>query len=217
MAKKVELSNWINENVADDAVWGEYFVIAHKEEYKSGSKIRVEQSVSPIKDATITGKEIKQSLGDQMSSSAGIIIMLLGIAWTAVVILLKKPMESSTGAVVIGILIGMCGIIGGIYMVISAKKATPEIMTISSWEKMNPYIEEALSQKVFNEEVANRKKEMGDEGAGFAGYYCLPARSALKGEFDKAKSNFGLAEDLKASLIQAASTVPEDGLELTRR
>ena len=59
MAKK-ELSDWINENVKDDAVWGKFFVIAHKEEYKTGSRIRIEQTVSPIKDATITGKEVKQ-------------------------------------------------------------------------------------------------------------------------------------------------------------
>lgn len=212
-----KLSDWINENVKDDAIWGEYFVIAHKEELRAGSKVRVEQTVSPLKDATITGKEVKQSLLDKMSSSGGIILLLIGIVWTVVTILLKNPMEASSGAVIIGIIIGVCGIIGGIYMIVSATKASPEIMDISSWEKMNTYIEDALGQKVFNEEISKRKHEQGDEGAGAAGYYCLPARAALKGEFDKAKSNFVLAEDLKASLVQAASTVPESGLELSRR
>ena len=39
---KVKLSDWINENVPDDAVWGQYYVIARKEEYQSGRKVRRE-------------------------------------------------------------------------------------------------------------------------------------------------------------------------------
>ena len=216
MAKK-ELSDWINENVKDDAVWGKFFVIAHKEEYKTGSRIRIEQTVSPIKDATITGKEVKQYLTDKMSSASGIFCLILGIVWSVAAILSRKPMESSTAFFVIMILVGVSFIIIGILLSISANNTSPEIMSISSWETMNTYIEEALSQKVFNEEVANRKKEQGEQGAGYAGYYCLAAKDALEGNFDKAQSNFGLAEDLKASLVQAASTVPESGLELSRR
>ena len=203
MAKK-ELSDWINENVKDDAVWGKFFVIAHKEEYKTGSRIRIEQTVSPIKDATITGKEVKQYLTDKMSSASGIFCLILGIVWSVAAILSRKPMESSTAFFVIMILVGVSFIIIGILLSISANNTSPKIMSISS-------------QKVFNEEVENRKKEQGEQGAGYAGYYCLAAKDALEGNFDKAQSNFGLAEDLKASLVQAASTVPESGLELSRR
>ena len=113
MAKK-ELSDWINENVKDDAVWGKFFVIAHKEEYKTGSRIRIEQTVSPIKDATITGKEVKQYLTDKMSSASGIFCLILGIVWSVAAILSRKPMESSTAFFVIMILVGVSFIIIGI-------------------------------------------------------------------------------------------------------
>ena len=62
MAKNI--SAWVMENIPDDAVWGEYYVIAGKEETRRGSKVFVDQQVKPAREATITGKEIKESEQD---------------------------------------------------------------------------------------------------------------------------------------------------------
>lgn len=39
---KAKLSDWINLNVPDDAIWGQYYVISQSEEYRQGNKIRRE-------------------------------------------------------------------------------------------------------------------------------------------------------------------------------
>lgn len=65
---KVVLSDWININVPDHAVWGQYVVIAQSEEYRqSANKVRKETTMS-ARDATITGKEIKAYLARSASS-----------------------------------------------------------------------------------------------------------------------------------------------------
>ncbi|MBQ6432159.1 MAG: hypothetical protein IJJ99_09835 [Oscillospiraceae bacterium] len=214
---KAKGSDWINENVPDAAVWGQYYVIARKEEYQSGTKVQTKQTVHPARDATITGKEIKEHLKLSASSSLGFGLIIAGVVLAAIAFLLKEPMGSSTGYLVFMMLICLGMVIGGVYFLIKARKQASELQQASSWEQLYPYIEEALTEKVFTEEQAKRKAEMGDKGAYQAGYYCLPARLALQGQFDKAKSSFSLAEGLKGSLKQAAAGVPEDGLALTRR
>ena len=214
---KVKLSNWINENVPDDAVWGQYYVIARKEEYKSGGKVLTEQTVSPARDATITGKEIKEHLAYCASPTVGVFFIIAGIVLAVAEFLLRKPMNASTGYLEVAMFFNLGMVIGGIYLLMKARKQAPEIQHMSSWERLTPYMEKALTEKVFSEEQAKREQEMGDKGEYQAGYFCLPARLALQGQFDKAKSNFGLMDGLKISLKQAAAGVPESGLELTRR
>ena len=215
MAKNI--SAWVMENIPDDAVWGEYYVIAGKEETRRGSKVFVDQQVKPAREATITGKEIKEALSSNSSTAAGIGLITAGIIVGVLGFLLRDPEQESKGIIGIAIFIAAGLAIGGIYLLVTALKAAPEIRNISSWESAFPYIEAALSQKVFNEEDKKRREERGDKGAAYAGFFCLPARLAIKKEFDKARSNFGLAEELKEKLIQLASEVPEDGLELKKK
>ena len=215
MAKNI--STWVMENIPDDAVWSEYFVIAGKEETQSGSKVFVNQQVKHAREAMITGKEIKEAFSSNSSPVAGIALIISGIVVGVLGFLFRNPEQESKGFMGIAIFIAACLAVGGIYFLAKALKAAPEIRNISSWESALPYIEAALSKKVFNEEVTKRREVQGDKGAAYAGYYCLPARLAIKKEFDKAESNFGLAEELKEKLIQSATEVPKEGLELKKK
>lgn len=214
---KSKLSAWINENVPDEAVWGQYYVIAHKEEYQKGGKVSVEQTVCPARDATITGKEVKQNLESGASTGLGLGLIIAGVVLAVAEFLLRKPMESSTGFIAVAMALNLLMAGAGVYLLLKARKLAGELAGISTWEELNPCIESALTEKVYLEEQKRRVEEHGEKGGGFAGYYCLPAKLALQGSLDKAKSNFALRDDLKPVLVQSASEVPQSGLELTRR
>lgn len=118
MAKTV-LSDWININVPDSAVWGQYVVIAQSEEYRqSANKVRKETTMR-ARDATITGKEIKAYLAKSASSLRPTAGALLGVVWAVVsFILLKKSHDfADLGfmAVVIGPVLGLVMIGLGIH------------------------------------------------------------------------------------------------------
>ena len=80
----------------------------------------------------------------------------------------------------------------------------------------------ALGEKVFNEEVAAREKEFGDQGKAYSCHYCIPARLAAQGHFDSAVSststkvtngiyfNFAPNDALKQAMKEAAIALPEE-------
>lgn len=144
-----KVSDWINKSVPDDAVWGQYYVIARKEEFQNGSRIQIEQTVCPARDATITGKEIKAHLENSASPALEVGLIIAGIVLAVVAFLLRKPLGASTGFSAIEILINLVLVICGIYFLTKACNQAPEIQ-----DRLNPYIEEALTQKVFFEEEA---------------------------------------------------------------
>ena len=45
MASKEKLPAWIQENVPDDAVWSEYYLVARKEETQSGNRVHINQTL----------------------------------------------------------------------------------------------------------------------------------------------------------------------------
>ena len=64
MASEKKLPAWVLENVPDDAVWGETYVIARKEETQSGSRVQIQRFLKDPADHVITGKEIRNDLAD---------------------------------------------------------------------------------------------------------------------------------------------------------
>ena len=214
MAKTV-LSDWININVPDSAVWGQYVVIAQSEEYRqSANKVRKETTMR-ARDATITGKEIKAYLAKSASSLRPTAGALLGVVWAVVsFILLKKSHDfADLGfmAVVIGPVLGLVMIGLGIYGLLKARGASPEIQAISSWRSLEPYIEAALKEKVTAEEKEKRKQKMGNKGEAFSDISCFTAREVLRAELNA--DNIDSALKMK----KVAESVPESGLKLTRR
>lgn len=212
---KVVLSDWININVPDHAVWGQYVVIAQSEEYRqSANKVRKETTMS-ARDATITGKEIKAYLARSASSLRPAAGALLGIVWAVVsaILLKKSPDFADLGfmAVVIGPVLGLALIGLGIYGFLKARGASPEIQAISSWKSLEPYIEAALKEKVVAEEEAKRKQEMRNKGEAFSNISCFTAREVLQTELNA--GNLDCALKTK----EVAESVPESGRKLTRR
>ncbi len=216
MAKKEALSAWVEENVPDESVWCDSFVCARKEETRAGSRIHVTQSVRAVREITLTGAELKSGMAGKTDAAAGIVVAVLGAVITALTLLLRRPMAASTGAVVVGVLIGLGTLAGGVYMIVSGKKKAPLLAAIRSMEALTPWIEDALAEKAYNEELQLRKKEQGDVGAAYAGYAVIPARLAAAGQFEKIKANFGPSETLTAAMTSAAADVPETQRVLRR-
>lgn len=211
-----QLSSWVRENIPDDAVWGEYYVIARKEEYSSGSRVRIEQSVSEPRDAVITGKKIREHLNFSSSPLLSIALMIIGHVIAILAILMKNP-EAPLGNFITPLLFAVAFAAGGIYLFVKNRRASAEIYSISSFEALEPYIENALTDQVFSEEIEKRKKEHGDQGSAHAGYFVIPARLAAGGDLEKARSNFGLTDNIKQQVIQTADSIPVENRRLTRR
>ena len=216
MAKQEALSAWVEENVPDESVWCDSFVCARKEETRAGSRIHVTQSVRAVREVTLTGAELKSGMAAKTDAAAGIVVAVLGAAIAALTLLLRRPMAASTGAVVVGLLIGLGTLAGGVYMIVSGKKKAPVLAAIASMEALTPYIEDALAEKAYNEELQLRKKELGDAGAAYAGYAVIPARLAAAGQFEKMKANYGVSAELQAAMTAAAIAVSEEKRVLRR-
>ena len=220
MAKKEVLSPWVLENVPDEAIYGEHYIIVRKEETQSGSRVHVNQTLSEPREGTITGAQVKEHMQETASPVLGISLIVIGLV-VCLISFLSKMLEGDVNGsndFPKVILIFGCGIIiGGIYLVIKSKKSSPEILSISSWGDFEPFLEKALTDKVYKEEMKARQEEMGDKGSGFAGYFCIPARHALSGDLEKAKSNFGLMDQIKLAVINAAANLPEDSRKLVRK
>ena len=77
-----------------DAVWGETYVIARKEETRSGNRIYIKQFLKDPVEASITGREIKDSLEFSASPAFGIALIVIGAIAAALTFILKKPEES---------------------------------------------------------------------------------------------------------------------------
>lgn len=209
---KVKISDWINENVTDDAVWGQYYIIVLKEEYRSGRKRLIEHTVSPARDATITGKEIKAHLEDSGPLMAvGIGCLIFGIVWIASYLWIGENWGSGVKDILLGPVLGLAAIVLGVLFMLACKKRTRKISAISSWEDLYPHIEAALKEKVFSEEIEKRKQEMGNQGEALSGGACFTAREVLQDELG------GVFFDLGLKMKMVAASVPESGLKLTRR
>lgn len=210
---QVKLSDWINENVPDDAVWGQYYIIARSEEYQSGGKVLIEQTVPPARDVTITGKEIKAHLAGSASSLRPAAGVLLGVVWAVASFIWLKQGFADLGFmfVVIGPVFGLALTGICIHNFLKAKGASPKIQAISSWRSLEPYIEAALKEKVIAEEEKIRKQEMGNQGEAFSGRACFTAREVLQTELNQ------YVLDIRLQMKKAAESVPESGLKLTRR
>lgn len=213
---KVKLSDWINENVHDDAVWGQYYIIVRKEEYQSGGKVLIEQTVPPARDATITGKEIKAHLEDTGPLMAfGIGCLIFGIAWIAFYLWIGENWGTGVKDILLGPVLGLAAIVGGVLFMLVFKKGSSklsaEVSAISSLEDLYPRIEAALKEKVIAEEEKIRKQEMGNQGEAFSGRACFTAREVLQDELG------GVPLDLGLKMKMVAASVPESGLKLTRR
>lgn len=209
---KVKISDWINENVTDDAVWGQYYIIVRKEEYRSGRKLLIEHTVPPARDATITGKEIKAHLEDSGPLMAvGIGCLIFGIVWIASYLWIGENWGSGVKDILLGPVLGLAAIVLGVLFMLACKKGTRKVSAISSWEDLYPHIEAALKEKVLSEEREKRKQEMGNQGEAFSGRACFTAREVLQDELG------GVPLDLGLKMKMVAASVPESGLKLTRR
>ena len=65
------------------------------------------------------------------------------------------------------IAVGFAG--GGIYLLLKSRQLAASLQSIDSWEALEPLIESALTDKVYNAEIAARKEEEGEQGAAYAG------------------------------------------------
>ena len=74
-----------------------------------------------------------------------------------------------------------------------------------------------MNEKVFDAEIAARKAELGETGAGYAGYFCVPARLAAQGDLSSSRQNFEPGDELRSRLIALAATVPEQSRRLVRK
>ena len=216
MANQEKLSPWVRENVPDEAVYGEHYIIIRKEETKSGAKVHVNQVLRDPQAATITGEEVKSFLDDSASPGLGVgLLILAGII--AVIDIVCRLIGALSGFPVFAILlVGICAG-AGVYQIVKSKKQAPEILTIASWEEFEPYLEQALTEKVYNGEIKAREEELGEKGKAYAGYFCVPARYAAVGDFGKAKSNMGVYDQLKEAAARAAAALPEEARKLERK
>ena len=207
MASKEKLPAWIQENVPDDAVWSEYYLIARKEETRSGNRVLINQTLKEPREVSISGKEVKGYLRDQSSPTIGVVLIVIGLAVVTLMMVLKT-LGTSGGYLLFQLLIAVGFAGGGIYLLLKSRQLSAKLRSIDSWEALEPLIELALTDKVYNAEIAARKEEEGEQGAAYAGYFCIPAHAAVREDFEKAKSNFGLQENIRTSLVQAAAAIP---------
>ena len=189
VAKKKNISEWIQANVPDDAEWSEVYITARKEETRNGNCAHITQSLRDVREVSISGKEVKDFMDWQGSPIMGIVLSVIGIICAILTILLRGPMNMSRGAMIVGLVIAVGMIIGGVYLFLESKRSNTEVLSIASWDAFEPWISMALGEKVFNEEVAAREKEFGDQGKAYSGHYCIPARLAAQGHFDTAVSS----------------------------
>ena len=89
MASKEKLPAWIQENVPDDAVWSEYYLIARKEETRSGNRVLINQTLKEPREVSISGKEVKGYLRDQSSPTIGVVLIVIGLAVVTLMMVLK--------------------------------------------------------------------------------------------------------------------------------
>lgn len=216
MASKEKLPAWIQENVPDDAVWSEYYLIARKEETRSGNRVLINQTLKEPREVSISGKEVKGYLRDQSSPTIGVVLIVIGLAVVTLMMVLKI-LGTSGGYLLFQLLIAVGFAGGGIYLLLKSRQLSAKLRSIDSWEALEPLIELALTDKVYNAEIAARKEEEGEQGAAYAGYFCIPAHAAVREDFEKAKSNFGLQENIRTSLVQAAAAIPAEGQKLVKK
>ncbi len=216
MASKDNLPVWIQENIPDDAVWSEYYLIARKEETRSGNRVLINQTLKDPQEVTVSGKEVKDYLRDQSSPAIGVVLIVIGLAVVALMTVLKT-LGASGGYLLFQLLIAVGFAGGGIYLLLKSRQLSAKLRSIDSWEALEPLIELALTDKVYNAEIAARKEEEGEQGAAYAGYFCIPAHAAVREDFEKAKSNFGLQENIRTSLVQAAAAIPAEGQKLVKK
>ena len=216
MASKEKLPTWIQENVPDDAVWSEYYLIARKEETRSGNRVLINQTLKEPREVSISGKEVKGYLRDQSSPTIGVVLIVIGLAVVTLMMVLKT-LGTSGGYLLFQLLIAVGFAGGGIYLLLKSRQLSAKLRSIDSWEALEPLIELALTDKVYNAEIAARKEEEGEQGAAYAGYFCIPAHAAVREDFGKAKSNFGLQENIRTSLVQTAAALPVEGQKLIRK
>ena len=95
MASGKKLSAWVLENVPDDAVWGETYVIARKEETQSGSRVQIQRFLKDPADHVITGKEIRDDLASSASPVFGVVLIIGGVVAAALTFLLRQPGEKA--------------------------------------------------------------------------------------------------------------------------
>ena len=214
MASEKKLPAWVLENVPDDAVWGETYVIARKEETQSGSRVQIQRFLKDPADHVITGKEIRDDLASSASPVFGVVLIIGGVVAAALTFLLRQPGETLN---YITLLLAALALIGGVVLTVKSAKASPQIASIDSFEALEPYIEKFLTDKVFSREVEARKKELGETGSGYAGYFCVPARLAAQGDFSTVRQNFEPGEELRMQLTALAAALPEESRRLTRR
>lgn len=217
MASKEKLPTWIQENVPDDAVWSEYYLIARKEETRSGNRVLINQTLKEPREVSISGKEVKDYLRQTSSITTWIVLIIIGIAIPLLMMVLKKPMEASGGFLMVSYVLAFLLVVSGIVMLVKSRQLSATLQSIDSWEALEPLIESALTDKVYNAEIAARKEEEGEQGAAYAGYFCIPAHAAVREDFEKAKSNFGLQENIRTSLVQAAAAIPAEGQKLVKK
>ena len=215
MASKEKLPAWIQENVPDDAVWSEYYLIARKEETRRGNRVLINQTLKEPREVSISGKEVKGYLRDQSSPTIGVVLIVIGLAVVTLMMVLKT-LGTSGGYLLFQLLIAVGFAGGGIYLLLKSRQLSAKLRSIDSWEALEPLIELALTDKVYNAEIAARKEEEGEQGAAYAGYFCIPAHAAVREDFEKAKSNFGLQENIRTSLVQAAAAIPAEGQKLVK-
>ena len=216
MASKEKLPAWIQENVPDDAVWSEYYLIARKEETRSGNRVLINQTLKEPREVSISGKEVKGYLRDQSSPTIGVVLIVIGLAVVTLMMVLKT-LGTSGGYLLFQLLIAVGFAGGGIYLLLKSRQLSAKLRSIDSWEALEPLIELALTDKVYNAEIASRKEEEGEQGAAYAGYFCIPAHAAVREDFEKAKSNCGLQENIRTSLVQAAAAIPAEGQKLVKK
>ena len=216
VANKGSIPEWIQENISDDMEWSEYILIARKEETQKGSRVQVDQTVKEPRRASVSGKEVKDYLREASSVTTWVVLIVAGVAFAALMTALKEPMESSDGFMMILYFLAFCCSAAGVYMIVKSRKVAAELKSIDSFESLEPLIESALIEKVYNEEISARKKELGDQGASYAGYFCISAHDAASGNFEKAKSNFGLMDNIRTKLAQAAENIPEEDRKLVK-
>lgn len=219
---KAVLSDWINENVPDDAMWSEVYITARKEETQSGRHVKITQSLREVREVHITGKELKAHLNWEGSPVLGIALLIVSLVMAVLDILLRGPMETSRDALILFLVIAAAMAAGGIYLIIRSRKKGSTVQSIASWEAIDPWIADAFGKKVFDEETEARRQEHGDQGSAHAGYYCIPARLAAQGRFDTAVSsvstkgndgiyfNFSPYDDLMQAMKQAALALPKE-------
>ena len=216
MASKEKLPAWIQENVPDDAVWSEYYLIARKEETRSGNRVLINQTLKEPREVSISGKEVKGYLRDQSSPTIGVVLIVIGLAVVTLMMVLKT-LGTSGGYLLFQLLIAVGFAGGGIYLLLKSRQLSAKLRSIDSWEALEPLIELALTDKVYNAEIAARKEEEGEQGAAYAGYFCIPAHAAVREDFEKAQSNCGLQENIRTSLVQAAAAIPAEGQKLVKK